>query len=156
MHTYRVVQNYYSCTRFHYFNSGLNRTWLYLGTEIRPEQGWSPKELVFATLNNTPDETNGVNNAVSYSSVSSWIYKIAITLQPVCRSTVMFGSRVGFPTELRFLLVYCGTAVPFFHGTSTVAFTVLFSTAIPQVPRFFDTVLVRYSHTVTKTALYFD
>ena len=34
-------------------------------------------------------------------------------------------------------------AVPFFHGTSTVAFTVLFSTAIPQVPRFFDTVLVR-------------
>jgi len=31
-----------------------------------------------------------------------------------------------------------------FHGTSTVVFTVLFSTAIPQVPRFFDTVLVRY------------
>ena len=48
------------------------------------------------------------------------------------------------------------TAVPFLYGTSTVAFTVLFSTAIPQVPRFFGTVLVRYWHTVTKTALYFD
>ena len=35
------------------------------------------------------------------------------------------------------------TAVPFFYGTSTVAFTVLFSTAIPQVSRFFGTVLVR-------------
>ena len=39
---------------------------------------------------------------------------------------------------------YCrGTTVLFFYGTSTVAFTVLFSTAIPQVPRFFGTVLVR-------------
>jgi len=33
------------------------------------------------------------------------------------------------------------TAVPFFYGTSTVGFTVLFSTAIPQLPRFFGTVL---------------
>jgi len=39
---------------------------------------------------------------------------------------------------------YRGTAAPFFYGTSTVAFTALFSTAIPQVPRFFGTVLVRY------------
>jgi len=54
------------------------------------------------------------------------------------------------------VLVLRGTAVPFFHGTSTVAFTVLFSTAIPQVPRFFDTVLVCYWHRVTKSALYFD
>jgi len=36
---------------------------------------------------------------------------------------------------------YRGTAVPFFYGTSTVGFTVLFSTAIPQLPRFFGTVL---------------
>ena len=47
------------------------------------------------------------------------------------------------------VLVLRGTAVPFFYGTSTVAFTVLFSTAIPQVPRFFGTVLVRCWHTVT-------
>jgi len=33
------------------------------------------------------------------------------------------------------------TAVPFFYGTSTVGITVLFSTAIPQLPRFFGTVL---------------
>jgi len=51
------------------------------------------------------------------------------------------------------------TAAPryhFFYGTSTVAFTVLFSTAIPQVPRFFGTVLARCWHTVMKTSLYFD
>ena len=52
------------------------------------------------------------------------------------------------------------TAAPRYHfytvPYSTVAFTVLFSTAIPQVPRFFDTVLVRCWHTITKTALYFD
>ena len=35
------------------------------------------------------------------------------------------------------------TAVPFFYDTSTVTFTVLFSTATPQVPRFFGALLVR-------------
>ena len=50
---------------------------------------------------------------------------------------------------------YRGTAVPFFYGTSTVAFMLLFSTAIPQVLRFFNTVLVHCWHTVTKTTLYF-
>ena len=49
---------------------------------------------------------------------------------------------------------YRGTI--FFYGTSTVAFTVLFITAIPQVSRYFGTVLVRCCHTVKKTALYFD
>jgi len=45
---------------------------------------------------------------------------------------------------LRSVARYHGTtAVLFFYGTSTVAFTVLFSTAIPQVPRFFGTVLVQ-------------
>jgi len=38
-------------------------------------------------------------------------------------------------------IVLGGTAVPFFHGTSTVEFTVLFGTAIPQVPRFCCTIL---------------
>jgi len=54
------------------------------------------------------------------------------------------------------VLLYCGTAVPFLYGTSTVVFTILFSTAIQQVPRFFGTVVVRCWHTVTKTALHFD
>jgi len=51
--------------------------------------------------------------------------------------------RADFPTPAFSVTPYRGTAVPFFHGTSTVAYTVLFSTAIPQIPRFFGTVLVR-------------
>jgi len=45
----------------------------------------------------------------------------------------IFGSTVGYPSDS---LASCST-VPVY----TVGFTVLFSTAIPQLPRFFGTVL---------------
>jgi len=47
------------------FKSNQNRTWPDLGTQIRPSQIQIWGELVLGSQNNTPDATNGVNNAVS-------------------------------------------------------------------------------------------
>ena len=90
-----------------------------------------------------------VTGAIMYSSC--WSVCVSVCAS---QSTV---SMLAWKVFYSSVAPYHGTtAVPFLYGTGTVAFTVLFSTAIPQVPRFFDTVLVRYWHTVTKTALYFD
>jgi len=62
---------------------------------------------------------------------------------PLVDGKSFFSGEGGGIQTAQILGVYRGTAVPFFYGTSTVGFTVLFSTAIPQVPRFFGTVLVR-------------
>jgi len=74
------------------------------------------------------------------SPLSSQSLRISAKILP-CDKTIMLCSRQR------------GT---FFYGTSTIASTLLFSTAIPQVLRFFGTVLVYCWHKVTKTALYFD
>ena len=39
--------------------------WLYLHLAGFKNSGWIWGELVFGSQNNTPDETNGINNAVS-------------------------------------------------------------------------------------------
>jgi len=86
------------------------------------------------------------------------------TIRPKCRPKFNHAEGVLMYTQVDQSLDYCcavpryyrGTAVPFFYGTSIVAFMVLFSNAIPLVPRSFGTVPVRCWHTVTTTALYFD
>jgi len=60
---------YQGCTGFDYFKSGRSQTWSNLGTQTGRSRSQSQsqiriwEELVLWSENNTPDETNGVNNA---------------------------------------------------------------------------------------------
>ena len=47
------------------FKSGRSRTWLDLEFKYGWSKSWIWEEFVLGSENNTPDETNGVNNAVS-------------------------------------------------------------------------------------------
>jgi len=66
------TRRHWDCTGFDYFKYSRSRTWLDLGTQIQLDLIPDLRENLFwGSQNNTPDETNGVNNAVS-------CYKVAV------------------------------------------------------------------------------
>ena len=100
-----------------------------LGEDYSQAQWQTPQKFKFGCQTpDTPKEVNG-DKKQEYNE------KICIH----CGSVARYHGTTAAP-QYRVSMVRHGM---YMVCTSTVAFTVLFSTAIPQVPRFFGTVLVR-------------